>query len=93
MAWTRRIHMENISGLVNELTTQEKAALLEGVLPLTGREKLLVVGEMFEKMRYQGAGSSLINPPKAATPKDPLAKRMASGKFHLINEKSANTVS
>lgn len=40
----------------------------DGSLPLTGREKLLVVGEMFEKMRYQGAGSSLINPPHVITP-------------------------
>ena len=37
---------------------------------LYGKEKLLVVGEMFEKMRYQGAGSSMINPTKLTTPKD-----------------------
>ena len=56
---------------------KDSAVLLknDGVLPLTGREKLLVVGEMFEKMRYQGAGSSLINPPKAVTPKDAFDNR------------------
>ena len=42
----------------------------DGTLPLTGKEKLLVVGEMFEKMRYQGAGSSMINPTKTTSPKE-----------------------
>ena len=41
-----------------------------GALPLDASGKYLVVGEMFEKMRYQGAGSSLINPYKLTTPKD-----------------------
>lgn len=39
-------------------------------LPLSGDERYLVIGEMFEKMRYQGAGSSLIRPYKLTTPKD-----------------------
>lgn len=42
----------------------------DGLLPLNGNEKLLVVGELFEKMRYQGSGSSLITPTKLITPKD-----------------------
>ena len=44
----------------------EGAVLLknDGNLPLNIDESLLVVGEMFEKMRYQGAGSSLISPTK-----------------------------
>ncbi len=50
----------------------------DGALPLTGKEKLLVVGELFEKMRYQGAGSSLINPPKVITPKDAFESRNIS---------------
>ena len=56
---------------------KDSAVLLknDGALPLTGNEKLLVVGEMFEKMRYQGAGSSLINPPKAVTPKNAFDSR------------------
>ena len=38
-------------------------------LPLSENKKYLVVGEMFENMRYQGAGSSLLNPYKLTTPK------------------------
>lgn len=38
-------------------------------LPLDKSSKYLVVGEMFENMRYQGAGSSLIRPYKLTTPK------------------------
>ncbi len=40
------------------------------LLPLEEGRKYLVVGDMFEKMRYQGAGSSLIHPYKLSTPKD-----------------------
>lgn len=47
----------------------------DGTLPLTGKEKLLVVGEMFEKMRYQGAGSSMINPTKTTSPRKPSTQR------------------
>ena len=39
-------------------------------LPLCPCKKYLVVGEMFTKMRYQGAGSSLLHPYKLVTPKD-----------------------
>ena len=42
----------------------------DGVLPLDEKEKLFVCGDLFEKMRYQGAGSSMINPTKLTTPKD-----------------------
>ncbi len=42
----------------------------DGVLPLNGTEKLHVCGELFEKMRYQGAGSSMIHPTKVTTPKE-----------------------
>lgn len=50
----------------------DSAVLLknDGSLPLRKEEKVLVVGDMFEKMRYQGAGSSLINPTKLTSPKD-----------------------
>ena len=41
----------------------------DGVLPLKGTEKLLVVGDLFEKMRYQGAGSSGLNPAHLTSPK------------------------
>ena len=51
---------------------EDSAVLLknDGVLPLNEKEKLFVCGDLFEKMRYQGAGSSMINPTKLTTPKD-----------------------
>lgn len=50
---------------------EDSAVLLEndGSLPLGKEERLLVVGDLFEKMRYQGAGSSMICPAKLTTPK------------------------
>ena len=42
----------------------------DGVLPFCGTEKLHIAGGLFENMRYQGAGSSLINPTMITTPKD-----------------------
>ncbi|MCH5143100.1 MAG: glycoside hydrolase family 3 C-terminal domain-containing protein [Clostridiales bacterium] len=41
----------------------------DGVLPLNKSENLLIVGDLFEKMRYQGSGSSMINPAFLTTPK------------------------
>ena len=41
----------------------------DGILPLDSYEKLLVVGDLFDRMRYQGAGSSMINPTFLTTPK------------------------
>lgn len=70
---------EESAGLSCEIA-KDSAVLLknDGTLPLAGNENLLVVGEMFEKMRFQGAGSSLINPPKVITPKDAFDKRNIS---------------
>ena len=50
----------------------DSAVLLknDGVLPMKGTEKLHIAGELFENMRYQGAGSSMIHPTKVTTPKD-----------------------
>ena len=42
----------------------------DSTLPLNSEDSILVVGELFEKMRYQGAGSSMINPTKITTPKN-----------------------
>ncbi len=56
---------------------EDCAVLLEnkGALPLSKTERLLVVGDLFDKMRYQGAGSSMINPTRVTTPKDAFDKR------------------
>ena len=50
---------------------EDSAVLLknDGVLPLEERGELFVCGDLFTKMRYQGAGSSMINPTKLTTPK------------------------
>lgn len=48
----------------------------DGTMPLhPERGGLLVVGEMFEKMRFQGAGSSLIAPPETVSPKEAFDRR------------------
>lgn len=50
----------------------ESAVLLknDSVLPLPKVASVTVIGDLFEKMRYQGAGSSLINPTKLVTSAD-----------------------
>ena len=48
----------------------------DGTLPLgEASGRLVVVGEMFERMRFQGAGSSLISPPHVVTPKSAFDER------------------
>ena len=47
----------------------------DGTLPLTGKEKLHIAGELYETMRYQGAGSSMINPTRVTTVKDAFEQR------------------
>mgnify|MGYP004447260019 CR=1 FL=1 len=44
--------------------------LQKGLFPLMAEENLIVIGDLFENMRFQGAGSSMINPIKLSTPKD-----------------------
>ncbi len=55
----------------------DSAVLLknDGVLPLTGREKLHMAGELYENVRYQGAGSSMIHPTKVTGPADAFRAR------------------
>ena len=63
--------LEEDSVLSGDIAT-EGAVLLKNennTLPLSTSGKYLVVGEMFEKMRYQGSGSSLLRPFKLITPK------------------------
>ena len=47
----------------------------DGALPLKAGAKLHIAGELFENMRYQGAGSSMINPARLTTPKEAFAER------------------
>jgi len=47
----------------------------DGVLPLKETDKVHICGEMFEHMRYQGAGSSMIHPTTVTTPKDAFEQR------------------
>ncbi len=49
----------------------DSAVLLKnsGMLPLDLQNRHFVLGELFEKMRYQGSGSSMINPAYLSTPK------------------------
>lgn len=42
----------------------------DGTLPLERTKPICVIGELFEKMRYQGSGSSMISPTKVVTHKD-----------------------
>lgn len=53
----------------------------DGALPLSNGENLVIVGDLFEKMRYQGAGSSMINPYFVTSPKDAFDKRGIKYKF------------
>lgn len=46
----------------------------DGCLPLKRKERLFIAGELFEKMRYQGAGSSMICPTEVTTPKNAFDK-------------------
>ncbi|WP_292911298.1 glycoside hydrolase family 3 C-terminal domain-containing protein, partial [Microbacterium sp.] len=48
----------------------------DGALPLAANaEGLVVVGELFEHMRFQGAGSSLITPPYVISPRQAFDRR------------------
>ena len=42
----------------------------DGLLPLNKAEKVLVIGGLFDRMRYQGAGSSMITPARLTTPRN-----------------------
>ncbi|MDE6585389.1 MAG: glycoside hydrolase family 3 C-terminal domain-containing protein [Clostridia bacterium] len=53
----------------------------DGALPLSNDGKLYIVGDLFDKMRYQGAGSSMINPTFLTTPKTAFDKQNVDYKF------------
>lgn len=58
-----------------EKAAEECAVLLknEGVLPLNANQKVAVVGDFFYTPRYQGAGSSVVNPTKLDKALDQIA--------------------
>ncbi|MBO4366649.1 MAG: glycoside hydrolase family 3 C-terminal domain-containing protein [Clostridia bacterium] len=47
----------------------------DGMLPLSKTDKLHICGDMFSHMRYQGSGSSMINPARLTTPEEAFEKR------------------
>ena len=52
--------------------SEDSAVLLKNdnaTLPISEGKRYLVIGDMFENMRYQGAGSSLLRPYKLTSPK------------------------
>ncbi len=53
----------------------------DGVLPLPKGGKYFVAGDLFEKMRYQGAGSSMINPARLTSPKVAFDERKVNYAF------------
>ncbi len=64
----------------------DSAVLLvnDGTLPLpsgSSAPELAIIGDLFERMRFQGAGSSLITPPEVVTPKDAFDARGVRYRF------------
>ena len=58
------------------IAAEQSAVLLkneDNILPLKERQKIAIVGDMAKNMRYQGAGSSHINPTRLVQPADVLS--------------------
>lgn len=55
----------------------DSAVLLknESLLPLDPEKDYVVLGDLFRKMRYQGAGSSMINPAKLTSPEQAFVSK------------------
>ena len=65
----------------------------DGILPLDEKEELFVCGDLFEKMRYQGAGSSMITPTKLTSPQaafDTMGIRYAYARGYAENSTSTD---
>lgn len=60
----------------------------DGILPLKKDEKYCIAGGLFENMRYQGAGSSMINPTEVTSPKQAFEERAV--KFELVRGYALN---
>ena len=79
---------------------EESIVLLEnnGVLPLNSKEKVCFIGKFIEKPRYQGAGSSKVNPTRLDTILNCLNKYNLNylgyePGFHLDGRKSKGRIS
>lgn len=70
--------------LLAEEIAEECAVLMknDGTLPLFAEKAYFVVGGLFEKMRYQGSGSSMINPWRLTAPKDAFDKAGVKYEYH-----------
>jgi len=69
--------------LSREIATDGAVLLAnDGILPLSASEEVLVVGELFERMRFQGAGSSLITPTSTVTPREAFDARGIGYRYH-----------
>ena len=57
-----------------EQCAAESIVLLEndGILPLAAKDQVVIIGDFAEKARYQGAGSSLVNPTMLVSLRDAL---------------------
>ncbi len=77
-----KVDWEAHNSLAAEIA-EDSAVLLknDGVLPLVQSERVLVVGDLFDKMRYQGSGSSMINPTFLISPKIVFDKQKVDYKF------------
>ena len=73
---TESFDRDRHSELAAEVAT-DSAVLMknDGTLPLDRTKPVCVIGELFEKMRYQGSGSSMISPTKVVTHKDAFDTR------------------
>lgn len=65
------------------LVALDSAVLLRnrGMLPLSKEKQYFITGELFEKTRYQGSGSSMINPTRLSTPKGAFDEAGISYKY------------
>jgi beta-glucosidase len=72
----------------------EGAVLLtnDGTLPLAPDAELLVAGELFEHLRFQGAGSSLINPTSVVSVRDAFDRRGVAYRYGVDAATADDTV-
>lgn len=76
---TKEVNWEGHHALAADIAA-DSAVLLknDGVLPLSRDTKIAVMGDMFTHMRYQGSGSSMINPRYLTQPVEAFKERKAA---------------